>query len=438
MNVAHYFLGFPPYRTGGLTTYAYNLAVNQAERGDKVFCIWQGKCKKNFSIQSPKLVRKGLFSVEIQSNLLIPLTFGVKNPKEAYGSCSSDKFREFFKRESIEILYVHTLMGIFSEMLQAAKAQNIKIIYITHDYYGLCPKVFGFYSNKNCSFCNFEDCVRCNKNGLSRMSMHVLQSKLYRKIKDFKFVKNLRNIFKKKKKEKNVSSLETVCEADAENYESLQKYYLDCLNQFDKIFCNSYISYKVFAEFVDKNKLQVIPITHNAITDNREIHNYSGKKRKIIYLGPESVEKGFYRLLSILDKYEDVYNFELKVYGKDNFEQRKYLKYCGSYNYSQLGLIFANADFLVVPSVWNETFGFVLLEAYSYGLPVLCSDTVGAGYLVDKNFIFGNNNFEEKLVLLMENKDILEKENKRILEADLEYFFEREKYIELIREYSKN
>ena len=33
---------------------------------------------------------------------------------------------------------------------------------------------------------------------------------------------------------------------------------------------------------------------------------------------------------------------------------------------------------LVAPSVWHETFGFTVLEALSYGIPVVISGTVGA------------------------------------------------------------
>lgn len=48
------------------------------------------------------------------------------------------------------------------------------------------------------------------------------------------------------------------------------------------------------------------------------------------------------------------------------------------YTYDQLGTIFDNTDVLVAPSIWNETFGYTVLEALSYGVPVIVSDHVGA------------------------------------------------------------
>lgn len=48
------------------------------------------------------------------------------------------------------------------------------------------------------------------------------------------------------------------------------------------------------------------------------------------------------------------------------------------YTYSGLKDIFDNTDVLVAPSIWYETFGFTVLEALSYGVPVVVSGTVGA------------------------------------------------------------
>jgi len=54
----------------------------------------------------------------------------------------------------------------------------------------------------------------------------------------------------------------------------------------------------------------------------------------------------------------------------------------GRYNYSQLSSIFVDTDILLVPSLWYETFGFVVLEALSFGVPVIVSDNVGAKDIV--------------------------------------------------------
>ena len=48
------------------------------------------------------------------------------------------------------------------------------------------------------------------------------------------------------------------------------------------------------------------------------------------------------------------------------------------YSYAELEKIFDETDVLVAPSIWYETFGFTVLEALSYGTPVIISGSVGA------------------------------------------------------------
>lgn len=55
-----------------------------------------------------------------------------------------------------------------------------------------------------------------------------------------------------------------------------------------------------------------------------------------------------------------------------------YIKIHGRYNYSELEKIFDDTDVLIVPSVWYETFGYTVLEALSYGVPVIITNNVGA------------------------------------------------------------
>lgn len=48
------------------------------------------------------------------------------------------------------------------------------------------------------------------------------------------------------------------------------------------------------------------------------------------------------------------------------------------YSYMDLEKIFDETDLVIVPSIWRETFGYAVLEALSYGVPVLISGNVGA------------------------------------------------------------
>ena len=51
--------------------------------------------------------------------------------------------------------------------------------------------------------------------------------------------------------------------------------------------------------------------------------------------------------------------------------QSPYINVRSRYSYMELDRIFDETDILVVPSLWHETFGFTVLEALSYGVPVI-------------------------------------------------------------------
>ena len=55
-----------------------------------------------------------------------------------------------------------------------------------------------------------------------------------------------------------------------------------------------------------------------------------------------------------------------------------YIRVHDRYSYTELEKIFDGTDVLVAPSIWYETFGFTVLEALSYGVPVIISGNVGA------------------------------------------------------------
>ena len=79
------------------------------------------------------------------------------------------------------------------------------------------------------------------------------------------------------------------------------------------------------------------------------------------------------------------------------------------FNQADLKAIFDNTDVLVVPSIWYETFGFTVIEALSYGVPVIVSNHVGAKDLVGENGIIfeaGNVCALKTILLSMDEKKL--------------------------------
>ncbi len=74
------------------------------------------------------------------------------------------------------------------------------------------------------------------------------------------------------------------------------------------------------------------------------------------------------------------------------------VEFLGRLDGEELREIVAGARVIVVPSVWNEPFGLVVLEAYAAGKPVIASRVGGLAELIDEGqtgFYVEPNNSQE-------------------------------------------
>ena len=113
MKILHYFLGFPPYRSGGLTKYAYDLMKSQVDDGHNVIGLWPGKIEK-YSAQ-PKLTlckrTDGIYSCELINPLPVPLDEGIKEFDAFMKTCDEEIYTKFLYDNKIDVIHIHTLMG---------------------------------------------------------------------------------------------------------------------------------------------------------------------------------------------------------------------------------------------------------------------------------------------------------------------------------------
>lgn len=167
MNILHYTLGFAPYRSGGLTRYAHDLMKLQVECGHNVVAFYPGGLhifKNKCSIIYEKII-DGIIVFEMVNPLPVPLLYGIKEIGDMMDEENIDEksFFEMLNAANPEVLHVHTLMGLSKIYLEIVHNKGIKIVYTTHDYFGLCPKVN--FINHNGIICNNacnEQCKLCN------------------------------------------------------------------------------------------------------------------------------------------------------------------------------------------------------------------------------------------------------------------------------------
>lgn len=392
MIILHYFLGFPPYRTGGLTKFAFDLMKSQALDNSKVIALWPGEIK-NYKA-SPKIKeRKKISNIknfELVNSLPISLDEGI-NEFEAYTRfCEIEIYINFLKKIAPNVIHLHTLMGLHKEFILAANKLGIRIIMTSHDYFGICPKVNLYRYGKCCIDDNeCRDCIQCNLTPLSLKKIQIMQSPIYRLLKENYIVKLLRKKHREKfYLEKIIPKLPDVNIEDlAEKYRKLRRYYIEMYEKIDFIHFNSTVTEKIYKKYIKPKNSKVISITHQEIKEHQRTRA-KNEKKIILYLAPAKPYKGWNVLKEACDQlWREGEKIELRVFSPVMNPSPYMIIKSNGFKYSELFKIMNEGDVLVAPSIWYETFGFTVLEALSYKVPVIVSDHVGAKDIIKNNGI---------------------------------------------------
>lgn len=426
MKILHYALGFPPYRSGGLTKFCVDLMVQQAKEGKKVAMLWPGQMgfvKKKTKVKDRGdvfLKHQKVKSYEIINPLPVSLDEGINDFSIFTADADKKIYSEFLKKYKPDVIHVHTLMGLHKSFLEAAKEQDIHLVFTTHDFFPICPKVTMFHKGTICE--HIEDCSECNACNVTALGLNkirILQSPIYRFMKDTFIVKKLRKQHRDNYLSDNNVDNDAISVGTLEDYKRLREYYRLMLELMDIIHYNSSVTKNVYESVYGELNNAVIGITHSDIKDNRHLKKFSNDKFRIRYLGPQSDAKGFFVLKKALDElWKEQQNFSLDVHFKP-IEKSEYMKVHGRYVYKDLKDIFDETDVLVAPSIGYETFGFTVLEAISYGVPVVINGNVGAkDILVNRAGIVIDEFDSEKVKTIFKNLTVkqLQNMNKVIVE----------------------
>ncbi len=385
MKILHYALGFPPYRSGGLTKLCVDLMIQQAKEGHTVAMLWPGQMgfvnqkvaiKKHENV---KLSGLDILNFEVINPLPVSFDEGIADIAAFTKNVEAEAYRRLLDNFQPDVIHVHTLMGLHKSFLETAKNKKIRLVFTAHDFFPICPKVTMFRHGAVCDCVqDCENCGVCNATALSLNKIRILQSPLYRTLKDSQIVKKLRKHHRDGYLSEVTINDSANAVGTADDYKKLRNYYYSLLKTMDMIHYNSSVTKKVYESVFDLPNSCIVVITHSDIKDNRKAKDYSNDCLHIRYLGPQSGAKGYPLLKTALDQLWKVQQgFCLDVHFVP-MEPAPYIKSHGRYSYAELERIFDETDVLVAPSIWYETFGFTVLEALSYGVPVIISGNVGA------------------------------------------------------------
>ncbi len=138
----------------------------------------------------------------------------------------------------------------------------------------------------------------------------------------------------------------------------------------------------------------------------------------IAYAGSLTIHKGVHTLIEAVKKV-DAPNLKLNIYGsgttksvvdklKSAAEADKRITFMGRYEESQIGKVLQDADIVVVPSLWYETYCLVMHEAFACNVPVIGSDVGVMGEKIkdgENGFLFKMGDAESLRVVLQKVAD---------------------------------
>ena len=437
MVILHYTIGLPPTRHGGSVQVANDLMHEQTRQGHIVLALICGdtlirETKARIKHQETK---QGI-NVYVLSNPLTPtLIYGVSDPDAQHRSIRIDhrNFKSFIESNRIEVLHLHTLMGIHSDIIRIFKECGVKIIYTTHDFHGICPHYNLIDQNGHLcdGISNGERCARCNTHEPSDLFLRLANSKLYHTLKRYtstNSIKKVKPIASKVEKE----IVENIPTTKKDAFKRLLDYYRDYFLLIDVFHFNSTQTKEKFEKVLGPLTGKVVPVTTSGVQDKRQKLNLSDK---LIFgfVGSLNDYKGFPILKEVVTELiaDGHSNFQIKVYGSNLRgidSECAVIEYCDPYTRTELSKVFYNLDCMIVPSKWYETFSLVTIEAYAHGRPVIVSDHVGAKdivRLISSDMIFSSKEELKKIIKrCIIDPNYLTTVNKKILSIPWTYNIE--------------
>lgn len=249
---------------------------------------------------------------------------------------SKIEISQLIKKFRPDIIHIHNTFPIISPSIYwASNDYQIPIIQTLHNFRLICPQAMLLRNGRIC-----EDCLghipwrsvihKCYRNSSLQSGVITGMLSLHRIIKTY---------------DKNVSSYIALTDF-AKNI------FVGCGIMADRIF--------VKPNFVN------IP------------RNESNSRTHGLYVGRLSQEKGLSCLASAIKRQLDT---KVIVIGdgpmSDDLKAIHQFELLGWQNPDRVYEFMRSASYLIVPSIWYETFGLIIIEAFACGLPVIASD-IGA------------------------------------------------------------
>lgn len=173
-------------------------------------------------------------------------------------------------------------------------------------------------------------------------------------------------------------------------------------------------------------------VVPNVIEGNVEIKckDILDQPLHVAYFGQLSTNKGIKYLIEAVKGLSSNVVSRLYIYGdgalkSELFEHAKMderIIFKGKLPKEEIPFAMSNVDLVIVPSIWKEPFGRVIIESYQVGTPVLASNLGGIPeVIINKSHLFEPNNVNAIKTSILNYRDLALKEKCLLSKKCIEY-----------------
>jgi len=425
VRVLHIGWGFYPWRAGGLIEYTESLMKKQVQQGYKVAYFCSGRIYPFIKKTSIKKWKKNNYEI-----------FEIINPTIYHGGdegtlfdIESETIEKLFQKVLFQfkpnVIHIQELAGLPSSLIDIIYNNNIPCVMTLHDYFLLCPTLKLLdYNYQNCLEYHIENkCPNCIKSTPNNNKKLLMIKTLHH---DFKPLINIlpnsiknffREIFLTLRKNflyKNQNTpKKTVIENNENYFQKRREINIERLKKIDLLIAQSKRLEEIYKHFVPNLSIKTVnsPAEHIEKIKPKHINCKIPVKFGTLN-GMASIQKGAYLLLdtiNILQKLQD--KFELHIFGAilptayEKIKNYKNIFYHGKYKIEELNNILENINVGIIPSIWEEAYGYVGLEFLSKGIPIISNNKGGITEYTIENLTgwVNKSSSAQELAQIMEN-----------------------------------
>jgi glycosyltransferase involved in cell wall biosynthesis len=401
MRVLHIGYGFRPWRHGGLIAYAEDVMAAQTRAGHEVTYFCRGRHYPG--APNDRLHRWERGGVQMRELLNSTLTFGgdsgtLTPEADVAHAPSEEAFIRVLEERRPEIVHMQEIIGLPSSLIDVAIAYGIPIIATLQDYFPLCP-VIKLYDVDD-QLCHRHEvgaqCARCCALAPDGRKMFVSMTVAY----------ELRRALGRERGDRLVDAGQRLLRrgsppgeggpaaaaspprapansASPLRYQARRDINVARLSRMDALVAQSRRVGEIYSELgVDPARVRVIHLTLRHLEGLRP-HRLDGPPSPVRFValnGAASRPKGADILIeaaTALDRDGVAGDYTLELYGyttswaRAALEELPHVRVHGGYGASEIDQVLDGYHVGIIPSVWEEAYGYVGPEFLSKGIPII-------------------------------------------------------------------